>query len=54
MAVCLEYWLWDSFVHPQLKQIFGNRKNFYRYIEAKKWNQWNQWLFSLGYRKDYE
>jgi hypothetical protein len=38
--------LWSA----PLKEIFGNRKNYYRYLAAKELNQWNAWLISLGWR----
>jgi len=47
----LEIWIWDmEYYHKQLKQIFGNRKNYYKYIEIRKWHLWNYWLIGLGYR----
>ena len=37
-----------------VKQMFGNRKNFRKYYYARidelHWEQWNNWLISLGYR----
>lgn len=35
----------------ELKQIFGNKKNYDRYIEQRRWMLWNCWLLSLGYRQ---
>jgi len=51
--VCIIYSIWDMlYYHKALKELFGNRKNYMRYIEAARWNQWNQWLISLGYIKE--
>jgi len=35
-----------------LKRIFGNRRNYYRYLAQKDWNNWNHWLIGLGYHPE--
>ena len=47
----IDYWEM-SYYHKALKEMFGNRRNYRKYIEARKWNMWNSWLISLGYVKD--
>lgn len=33
-----------------LKQVFGNKKNYDRYVAGVQWNLWNCWLIGLGWR----
>ncbi len=40
---------WEYF---NLKEIFGNRKNFARYKEAIRWNETRVWLISIGCREN--
>ena len=47
----LEYALWETdYFGKQLKNIFGNRKNYYRFLAERSWKRWNFWLINLGYR----
>lgn len=42
---------WDTpFLEPNLKEIFGNKKNYRRYVAEKKLNLWDSWLIWMGYR----
>lgn len=38
--------------HYNLKEIFGNRKNYARYIAAREWNETRAWLIALGCREN--
>jgi len=41
-------------IYPEIKELFGNRKNYVRYLDAfipaEEWRQWNKWLIGLGWR----
>lgn len=42
---------WTSFYYNHLEDIFGNYKNYRRWVETRRLNEWNNWLISLGYRE---
>lgn len=51
MGTNLKASLWDfEFYRESLKLIFGNRKNYNRYMITQNYNQWTNWLINLGYR----
>jgi len=41
---------WNSYYYKSLKEVFGNNKNYQRWLEERKLETWNNWLISLGYR----
>ena len=47
----MDFWLYDSFMYGgAIKETFGNRKNYERWVEIRKFNNWTNWLISLGWR----
>ncbi len=50
MAFCTGLYFDIEFEWFILKKIFGNRKNYQRYLAAKKWNETRKWLISIGCR----
>jgi len=43
--------LYDSELFGEgLKNIFGNRKNYERYLASKRFNDFKRWMILMGYR----
>ena len=51
VTASIDYW-GTEYYHKALKEMFGNKKNYQRYLAELKWNLWNNWLISLGYTKE--
>ena len=37
-------------INPSLKEIFGNQKNYLRWVAIQEDNIWRNWLISMGWR----
>ena len=46
------YDFWCGYYYRGLRKIFGNMKNYRRWKEDRKLENWNNWLISLGYREE--
>jgi len=47
------YDFWDSdFYHNDLKEIYGNRNNFYRHVAIIEQKTIRTWLISIGCREN--
>lgn len=47
--------IYFNLYRESIKDVFGNRRNFMRYLyensALQDWRDWNKWLISLGYRE---
>ena len=51
MGFYFDYWDFDIY-RDWLKSIFGNRKNYYRFVVEKQWNETRAWLINMGCREN--
>ncbi len=52
MAWCTGRYFFSDYELFELKKIFGNQKNYQRYLAAKEWNETRKWLISMGCREN--